>query len=214
MTTIYANNMKYLEESINKLKVFFLRINELLILGICFSIQFPSPISFYVLCSLFFLLIKFFLLLFLLFELHNQSDFLLEKYIQIIVTFLFFMTLLGSKGMIFTKCITIIIFLYDSKWITSNNQQYLSEGFFNLYTFIDDEITEEILFHDNSFSYLIPLTEKTSLKYQYTECPICLQSFTSTSTLYKLPCEHYFDDCIELWLQSHSFCPLCHMSFT
>ena len=29
----------------------------------------------------------------------------------------------------------------------------------------------------------------------------------------QLPCNHYFDKCIETWLRRNSYCPLCHSSF-
>lgn len=43
------------------------------------------------------------------------------------------------------------------------------------------------------------------------ECPVCLSTFTDGDQLRRLPhCQHSFHvSCIDMWLNSHSSCPVC-----
>ncbi|KAI9144506.1 hypothetical protein BKA69DRAFT_1012901, partial [Paraphysoderma sedebokerense] len=41
-------------------------------------------------------------------------------------------------------------------------------------------------------------------------CSICTDTYSSSSTVTKLPCSHHFDvSCITPWLQLHNTCPVC-----
>lgn len=42
------------------------------------------------------------------------------------------------------------------------------------------------------------------------ECPICLEEFTSTEEIAHLPCHHIFHTaCVKEWLGIHPTCPVC-----
>jgi hypothetical protein len=44
----------------------------------------------------------------------------------------------------------------------------------------------------------------------YGECTICLEDMDSTSNIFALNCAHiYHEECVKMWLQKNSVCPIC-----
>ncbi|XP_077212840.1 RING-H2 finger protein ATL33-like [Tasmannia lanceolata] len=68
---------------------------------------------------------------------------------------------------------------------------------------------------ENSTSNLIPLykyrKENTQIQSSDNECVVCLSVFVEGDELRQLPeCNHsFYVACIDMWLSSHSNCPLC-----
>ncbi|XP_058099152.1 RING-H2 finger protein ATL1-like [Magnolia sinica] len=68
---------------------------------------------------------------------------------------------------------------------------------------------------DSTIRELIPMSqyrkEETEMQASDNECSVCLSVFMEGEEIRQLPeCKHYFHvDCIDMWLYSHSNCPLC-----
>ncbi|XP_030476240.1 RING-H2 finger protein ATL66-like [Syzygium oleosum] len=65
-----------------------------------------------------------------------------------------------------------------------------------------------------SYSYSVSRVKYTSEADGQAECVVCLMGFEEGESIKQLQqCKHFFhSSCIDLWLYSHSDCPICRTS--
>ena len=159
-----------------------------------------------------------------------------EQIYQTLFSLILFICLLNVSGMNFTNIVVFIqLFLssfhciYYSKedlccsfclsmfYLDIDEDNDFISSLFNDYN-EDDELLNHLIhindyFRKHSYQRKISSIQFTNqLQYTYEECPICYQQFKLHQNIIQLPCNHYFDDCIHLWLRRHSYCPLCQTS--
>ncbi|XP_030486673.2 RING-H2 finger protein ATL52-like [Cannabis sativa] len=68
----------------------------------------------------------------------------------------------------------------------------------------------------SSFKYKKAAAAAAEAEADHSECPVCLSGFEEGEEIRKLPrCKHSFHaPCIDMWLHSHSDCPLCRTPVT
>lgn len=80
----------------------------------------------------------------------------------------------------------------------------------------DGEETDVVLKANESAEMVSGLKYKKEahVKDVGTECPVCLSAFADGEVVRQLgPCKHSFHaSCIDMWLKSHSNCPICRAS--
>lgn len=241
MLFYWSEIIKSMKNTIYGLSTLLIQWIDIIILQCCVLFESPTKITLIYLISLMLIEIMFVYLIYTSTVNYQSfiSDSSEQKKEQIYYTLfslILFICLLNVNGMNFTKFVVFIqLFLSSFHFVHCSKEDLRSSLYLSMFCldidedndFIssvfnnyneDDEILNQLIkingaFRKQSYHRKISTIQFTNqLQYEYEECPICYQQFELHQNIIQLPCNHYFDDCIHIWLRKHFYCPLCHSS--
>ncbi|CAJ2632000.1 unnamed protein product [Trifolium pratense] len=116
--------------------------------------------------------------------------------------------MVGSSVLLFILIIIVVLFrtyIYLCHHRRNRHRQF-SQQSLTTTTFKEEKLDPSVLKSIPTFIFSTSASHRTVL-----DCAVCLSEFTDGDVCRTLPnCKHHFhSQCIDMWLDSHSNCPLC-----